>query len=149
MTQQTGNGEEDICNRFKIDLEHLNEFSFREQRADIQSSVMLLGQRTVRQYMSEFILPDDTRIGVRRQESSQPVDQTQVVVVSLSVCHPYNSLLPVFGQSFAEDSMSDSGSLKTLETSEDATDTDDEMDLHRVSMQRYSLGCTQFISLLD
>ncbi|VDD79572.1 unnamed protein product [Mesocestoides corti] len=123
--------EETVRSRFNIDpCQQLEDFHFRETRSDIQSSVILLSQRVKRQYMSEFVLPDDTRIAVSRIESSLPVDQKQEVLVNLAVRHPSNSFLPKFVTTLhreVDDSKSDIESSTTLETSEDAT-TDSEIE---------------------
>ena len=129
--------EESIRSRFNVDpSQQLADFHFRETCSDIQSSVILLSQRVKRQYMSEFVLPDDTRIAVRRIESSMPADQTQVVIVSLAVRHPFNSVLPKFVTIPASETdgwKSESGSTTTLETSGELTsDTEDEINLEKV-----------------
>ncbi len=133
--------EEAVRSRFNIDAaQQLEDFHFKETRSDIQSSVILLGQRVKRQYMSEFVLPDDTRISVRRTEASMPADQTQVVVVSLAVGHPFDSLLPTFVTESVDEGegwSSDFGSTTTLEMSEDAmTDSENELKLEKVSACR-------------
>lgn len=119
--------EDAVRSRFNLDdaQKKLEDFHFKETRSDIQSSVILLGHRVKRQYMSEFVLPDDTRIAVRRTESSMPADQTQVVVVSLAVGHPFDSLLPKFVEDLQNKAEYDS--TTTLNTSEDVlTETDDD-----------------------
>lgn len=130
--------EETIRSRFNVDpSQQLADFHFRETRSDTHSSVILLSQRVKRQYMSEFVLPDDTRIAVRRIESSMPADHTQVVIVSIAVRHPFDSVLPKFvtiTASEADGWKSESGSTTTLDTSGELTsDTDDEIKLEKVS----------------
>lgn len=129
--------EENVRSRFNIDpSQQLADFHFRETRSDIQSSVILLSHRVKRQYMSEFVLPDDTRIAVRRIESSMPADQTEVVIVSLAVRHPFDSVLPQFVTTPPGETdvwKSDCDSTTTLETSgEVTTDSDDEVTLEKV-----------------
>ncbi|BHF62824.1 hypothetical protein SprV_0200581000 [Sparganum proliferum] len=113
---------EHVANRFNLDLHELDKFTFREARSDTQSSVVLLGQRVHRQYMSEFVLPDDTRVAVRRVESSYPSDHMQTVVVCLAVGHPQDALY----------TPSEVGSTTTLNYSgglpSDMTDTDEGAD---------------------
>ncbi|VDN23011.1 unnamed protein product [Dibothriocephalus latus] len=65
--------------------------------------------------MSEFVLPDDTRVAVRRVESSFPSDHTQSVMVCLAVGHPQDTLY----------TPSESGSITTLDYSGGPTDTDE------------------------
>lgn len=130
--------EESVRSRFNIDpSQQLEDFHFRETTSDIQSSVILLSQRIKRQYMSEFVLPDDTRVAVRRLESSMPADQTQVVTVSLSVKHPFDSLLPKFvstPEAESEAEQTDYDSSTSLETSEVTSESEDELTLEKVRL---------------
>ncbi|VDK36135.1 unnamed protein product [Taenia asiatica] len=142
--------EENVRSRFNIDpSQQLADFHFRETRSDIQSSVILLSQRVKRQYMSEFVLPDDTRIAVRRIESSMPADQTQVVIVSLAVRHPFDSVLPRFVTTPPGEGdiwKSDGDSTTTLETSgEVTTDSEDEVTLEKLSQS----GNLRILDYLD
>ncbi|EUB64194.1 hypothetical protein ECG_04277 [Echinococcus granulosus] len=130
--------EENVRSRFNIGPnQQLADFHFRETRSDIQSSVILLSQRVKRQYMSEFVLPDDTRIAVRRVESSMPADHKQVVTVSLAVRHPFDSVLPQFVTTPTGEIdvwKSECGSTTTLETlGEATTDSGDEVTLEKLS----------------
>ncbi|VDN96894.1 unnamed protein product [Rodentolepis nana] len=130
--------EESIRARFNIDpSQQLEDFHFRETTSEIQSSVILLSQRVKRQYMSEFVLPDDTRVAVRRLESSMPADQTQIVVVSLAVKHPFDSLLPKFistSENETDVNQADYGSTTSLETSEELScESEDEITLEKLS----------------
>uniref|UniRef100_A0A0X3P3R0 Uncharacterized protein n=1 Tax=Schistocephalus solidus TaxID=70667 RepID=A0A0X3P3R0_SCHSO len=117
---------EHVANRFNLDLHDLDKFTFREARSDTQSSVLLLGQRVHRQYMSEFVLPDDTRVAVRRVESSFPSDHMQTVMVCLAVGHPQDTLF----------TPSESSSTTTLNYSggplSDMTETDEGTDANCV-----------------
>ncbi|KAM7537085.1 hypothetical protein Aperf_G00000070494 [Anoplocephala perfoliata] len=126
--------EESVRSRFNIDAsQQLEDFHFREATSEVQSSVILLSQRVKRQYMSEFVLPDDTRVAVRRVESSMPTDQTQVVVVSLAVKHPFDSLFPKFIVA-SEGDREDYESTSTSETSGDvSTDSEVEVTLEKLS----------------
>ncbi|KAL5110406.1 hypothetical protein TcWFU_005490 [Taenia crassiceps] len=142
--------EENVRSKFNVDpRQQLADFHFRETRSDIQSSVILLSQRVKRQYMSEFVLPDDTRIAVRRIESSMPADRTQVVIVSLAVRHPFDSVLPQFvtaPSGEADAWRSDGDSTTTLETSgEMTTDSEDEVNLEKLSQS----GNPRILDYLD
>ncbi|KAM3183514.1 hypothetical protein ACTXT7_010186 [Hymenolepis weldensis] len=129
--------EESVRSHFNIDpSQQLEDFHFRETTSEIQSSVILLSQRVKRQYMSEFVLPDDTRVAVRRLESSMPADQTQVVVVSLSVKHPFDSLLPKFVSApgaETEVNQTDYDSTTSLETSDEISSENEDITLENLS----------------
>nr|CDS27224.1 expressed conserved protein [Hymenolepis microstoma] len=130
--------EESIRARFNIDpSQQLEGFHLRETTSEIQSSVILLSQRVKRQYMSEFVLPDDTRVAVRRLESSMPADQTQIVVVSLAVKHPFDSLLPKFISTSGNETEVNQGdyeSTTSLETSDETScESEDEITLEKLS----------------
>ncbi|VEL09167.1 unnamed protein product, partial [Protopolystoma xenopodis] len=62
--------------------------AFQEINTDIISSICLLGKRILRQYSSEFILPDNTRVAVSRRETTYPAEATHSVLVSLAVGLP-------------------------------------------------------------
>ncbi|CAH8560261.1 unnamed protein product [Heterobilharzia americana] len=69
------------------DIEGLEEFNYKESTSDIVSSVSFLSRRITRNYASEFILPDDTRVAVSRLEGIYPMDNSEQVILSLSVGH--------------------------------------------------------------
>lgn len=139
--------EKSVRSRFNIDpSQQLEDFHFREATSEVQSSVILLSQRVKRQYMSEFVLPDDTRIAVRRLESSMPTDQTQVVVVDLAVKHPFDTFFPKIIIASRGDT-DDYESTSTLEMSGDVTtDSEGAITLEKVMLVFifYSLLANQF-----
>ncbi|TPP50536.1 hypothetical protein FGIG_00025 [Fasciola gigantica] len=67
------------------DRKFFEEFVYRESTADTISSVCILGKRIVRQYASEFVLPDDTRVAVGRLERTNPADGEEQVTLTLSL----------------------------------------------------------------
>uniref|UniRef100_A0A3Q0KN34 Ras-associating domain-containing protein n=1 Tax=Schistosoma mansoni TaxID=6183 RepID=A0A3Q0KN34_SCHMA len=73
----------------QCDPEKLEQFNYKETTSDITSSLAFLSRRITRNYASEFILPDDTRIAVSRLEGIYPMDNNEQVILSLSVGHKY------------------------------------------------------------
>ncbi|KAA0190992.1 hypothetical protein FBUS_04687 [Fasciolopsis buskii] len=69
----------------RLDRKFLEEFVYRESTADTISSVCILGKRIVRQYVSEFVLPDDSRVAVGRTERTNPADGEEQVTLTLSL----------------------------------------------------------------
>ncbi|KAA3678539.1 uncharacterized protein DEA37_0000464 [Paragonimus westermani] len=69
----------------RLNLKELEGFVFREITSDTTSSVSILGKRITRQYASEFVLPDDTRVAISRHESTTPSDGVESVTLCLSI----------------------------------------------------------------
>ncbi|KAF8571359.1 hypothetical protein P879_01492 [Paragonimus westermani] len=69
----------------RLNLKELEGFVFREVTSDTTSSVSILGKRITRQYASEFVLPDDTRVAISRHESTTPSEGMESVTLCLSI----------------------------------------------------------------
>lgn len=73
-----------INNKTLLINKKLDEFSYRELTSDVTSSVSFLNRRITRQYASEFVLPDETRIAIQRCELIYPIDNIEQVILSIS-----------------------------------------------------------------
>ncbi|KAF5404456.1 hypothetical protein PHET_02116 [Paragonimus heterotremus] len=69
----------------RLNPKELEGLVFREITSDTTSSVSILGKRITRQYASEFVLPDDTRVAISRHESANPSDEMESVTLCLSI----------------------------------------------------------------
>ncbi|KAL3311982.1 hypothetical protein Ciccas_009433 [Cichlidogyrus casuarinus] len=64
------------------------DLSFKERTSETSSSTCVLGKRILRQYSSEFVLPDETRVAIFRSEITYPCDGLHQVYVNISAGLP-------------------------------------------------------------
>ncbi|KER29103.1 hypothetical protein T265_04193 [Opisthorchis viverrini] len=117
------------------DLKALDELVFQEVTADTISSVSILGKRIVRQYASEFVLPDDTRVAVSRFEATKPSEDHEEVTLSLSIALRLNEQQLAKATAIADrqdDQGTDSGAVTSMSgTSSDEMFTDTSLGMDR------------------
>ncbi|VDP66132.1 unnamed protein product [Echinostoma caproni] len=132
----------------RLDRKLLDDFCYRESTSDTISSVCILGKRIVRQYASEFVLPDDTRVAVGRVERTNPADGEEQVTVTLSLGVVLNDQQLAKASCVAshmDDSGIDSGALTCMScltssdemTSEFSNDTDTDRECGRWGRKWY------------
>ncbi|TGZ65917.1 hypothetical protein CRM22_005619 [Opisthorchis felineus] len=121
--------------RQPVDLKVLDDLVFQEVTADTISSVAILGKRIVRQYASEFILPDDTRVAVSRYEATKPSEDHEEVTLSLSIALRLNEQQLAKATAIADrqdDQGTDSGAVTSMSgTSSDEMFTDTSLGMDR------------------
>ncbi|CAH8600558.1 unnamed protein product [Dicrocoelium dendriticum] len=106
--------EPNTSNKPYLNLKLLGEYVSRERTSDTISSVSILGKRVVRQYASEFILPDDTQVAVSRHECIQQPDGDEEVTLCLSVGFPKSTLHLTNTRARVEKQGNDSGAVTSI-----------------------------------